>query len=62
MPLQGGMAVAKHPQLVDDLLQELADLPTVSRPVACHTTATTNISSSHAAKAALQVKHLAVNL
>lgn len=56
------MAVAKHPQLVDDLLQELADLPTVSRRVACHTTATTNISSSHAAKAALQVKHLAVNL
>uniref|UniRef100_A0A383V7U9 Cilia- and flagella-associated protein 418 n=1 Tax=Tetradesmus obliquus TaxID=3088 RepID=A0A383V7U9_TETOB len=48
------MAVAKHPQLVDDLLQELADLPTVSRRVACHTTATTNISSSHAAKAALQ--------
>jgi hypothetical protein len=55
------MAVAKHQQLVDDLLQELADLPTVSKQVTNHSTATEKTGSRHAIKASLQVNRPPVN-
>jgi hypothetical protein len=56
--MNGSMAVAKHQQLVDDLLQELADLPAVSKQAACHTTSTTHTSSGFALKSPLQVQQL----
>ncbi|KAF6264948.1 retinal maintenance-domain-containing protein [Scenedesmus sp. NREL 46B-D3] len=43
------MSVAKH-YTVDDLLQELADLPATSKPVACHTTHIVTTTTSHATK------------
>jgi hypothetical protein len=54
------MAVAKHP--LDDLLEELADLPTASNTVGRLTTHSAATTSSHAANPSPQVQQIAVNI